>query len=202
MMHDEPVDVSDECSALTVSVSEGRPGELSISAVHCASVNYGTANPIAVSDGFEGPFVAELGRLVVAAGRVEYVLKLCLKNLLDTGFVVGMREAERHWQPVALCEEIRRLACRKLDDQQQKSLSPLLVRATELAEQRNDMVHAFWTATPTGTPLRVRLQRHGKGDAMTVGFEKSHAVIVDDLRALRGQLEEVFAALNRQRRTW
>lgn len=52
------------------------------------------AQDIDVNDNFPEGFYEEFARLVIAFGRLEYMIKLCLKNLLGQGFTKGMIEAE------------------------------------------------------------------------------------------------------------
>ena len=49
---------------------------------------------IPISDDFPPGFYEEVGRLVIAFGRLEYLIKLCFKDLHGNGFTIGMAEAE------------------------------------------------------------------------------------------------------------
>ena len=47
-----------------------------------------------IRNDFSPQFYEEFARLVVAFGRIEYLIKLCIKDLLAEGFTKGMTEAE------------------------------------------------------------------------------------------------------------
>ena len=96
------------------------------------------AKTVPVRDDFEPLFYDEIGRLVVAAGRVEYVLKLCLKQLVGKGFNAGILEAEevRHLAP--LCDEVERHAKSKLNGDQQKIFCAVIDTIRLLADERNE----------------------------------------------------------------
>lgn len=158
------------------------------------------AKKIPIRDDFPSCFFDELGRLVVAAGRVEYVLKLCLKQLRGQGFSAGMLEAEELRQLSCLCDKVKNKADQVLKGQQRKDLHALIAEIKRIGGQRNDMVHALWTTNDDREPLRIRPQLR-KG-CQTVDWSKSKPVPISELRQLRRQLEEAHAALQCQRKTW
>ena len=120
------------------------------------------AKTVPVRDDFEPLFFDEVGRLVVAAGRVEYVLKLCLKQLLGKGFTTGMLEAEKVRHLSSLCDEVSGLARSKLSTKQQKEFCALIETIKALAKQRNDVVHALWTTTTRENRVGSALNSRGK----------------------------------------
>jgi len=160
------------------------------------------ATTVPVRDDFESHFFDEVGRLVVAAGRVEYVLKLCLKQLLGKGFTAGMLEAEKVRHLSRLCDEVEKYAKQTLNNQQRANFCPLIDRIKALAEQRNDTVHALWTTTDSREPLRVRPQKKGKKNSKSVDWSKTKIVSLYELREVRRQLEDAYASLQCQRKTW
>ena len=155
-----------------------------------------------VRDDFEPLFFDEVGRLVVAAGRVEYVLKLCLKQLLGKGFTTGMLEAEKVRHLSSLCDEVSGLARSKLSTKQQKEFCALIETIKALAKQRNDVVHALWTTTTSREPRRVRPQLKGKKGSETVDWSKTEVVSLTKLLKVRRQLEDAYASLQGQREMW
>ncbi|MBM3570356.1 MAG: hypothetical protein FJX46_16555 [Alphaproteobacteria bacterium] len=160
------------------------------------------AGTIPIRDDFEPQFFCEMGRLVVAAGRLEFVLKLCLKQLLNEGFTDGMLEAEQNRQLSSLCDEVSKEAKRELSPELFDNLSGVIAQIRRLAEQRNDMVHAMWTNTDSREPFRVRPELSGKKDSKFVDWSKTELVPLNDLRQIRLQLEEMWAALQCQRKMW
>lgn len=161
------------------------------------------ARTVPVRDDFEPLFFDEVGRLVVAAGRVEYVLKLCLKQLVGSGFAPGMLEAEQVRHLSSLCDKVAEHAKKKLNGQQQTNFCTLIDKIKTLACQRNDTVHALWTTTDSREPLRVRPElKKGKKGSKSVGWSKTKVVSLDELRRVRRQLEDAYASLQCQRKTW
>ena len=158
---------------------------------------------IPIRDDFEPLFFDEMGRLVVAAGRVEYVLKLCLKKLLGNGFTTGMIKAEEKQALSRLCDEVAKQAGTKLlDTRQRANFCSLIDSIKELADQRNDTVHALWTTTDSRKLLRVRPELKGKKGSESVDWSKTKVVSLDELRKLRRQLEDAHVSLQCQRKTW
>jgi hypothetical protein len=155
-----------------------------------------------VRDDFEPHFFDEVGRLVIVSGRVEYVLKLCLKQLLGNGFTAGMLEAEKVRHLSSLCDEVAKHANQKLKSQQWEKFRTLIDKIRALANQRNDTVHALWTTTDSREPLRVRPQLKGKKGAKSVDWSKTKVVSLDELGEIRRQLEDAYASLQCQRKTW
>lgn len=160
------------------------------------------AKTVAVRDDFDPLFFDEVGRLVVAAGRVEYVLKLCLKQLHGAGFVAGMLEAESVRHLSSLCDEVSKLGAAKLTDQQSGHFRALVETIKALAEHRNDTVHALWTTTKLREPLRVRPQLKGEKGSKSVDWSKTKVVSLNELREVRRQLEDAYAHLQCQRKMW
>ena len=150
---------------------------------------------IPIRDDFEPLFFDEMGRLVVAAGRVEYVLKLCLKKLLGNGFTTGMLEAEKERALSSLCDEVAKQAGTILDTRQRANFCSLIDSIKELADQRNDTVHALWTTTDSRKLLRVRPELKGKKGSESVDWSKTKVVSLDELRKLRRQLEDAHVSL-------
>lgn len=157
---------------------------------------------ITIRDDFEPLFFDEMGRLVVAAGRVEYILKLCLKSFLGKGFTPGMLEAEKVRTLSSLCDEVAKHANQKLNHQQQANFCPLIDKIKVLADQRNDTVHALWTTTDSREPFRIRPELKRKKSPQSVSWSKSKVVSLNELRQVRHQLEEAYASLQCQRKAW
>ena len=107
-----------------------------------------------IRDDFPDTFYPALARLVVAFGRVEYIVKLTIKSLLDQGFTPGMTKAESLRAFRDQCKQAKRYADEKLPSEQAETYGKLLDCALALAEQRNDHVMPCgrWrTVSPSGT---------------------------------------------------
>lgn len=153
-----------------------------------------------VKDDFPPRFYDEFARLVIAFGRIEYLIKLCVKDLLAEGFTKGMTEAENQRPFCDLCTEAKKQAGKKLSDMQASAFSGLIERAEALAEFRNDAVHALWTTDPNGQPLRIR----PKWDKATksVAWSRSTVVLLNEIQSSREQIERLYQALEAERETW
>ena len=113
-----------------------------------------------IKDNFPNGFYEELARLIVVFGHIEYMIKLCIKDLCGEGFTNGMAHAESKHQFSELCKEAKRKADTRLCYTRAASFCTLIEQAEKLGDYRNDTVHALWTTDETGQPLRVRPKLH------------------------------------------
>jgi hypothetical protein len=155
-----------------------------------------------VTEDFRPGFYAALGRMVVAAGRVEYELKLVLKSLLGKGMAEGMEEAERKGRRLSgLCERVMQLAAQKLPDRERVAVGKQVAKALKLMDQRNDHIHAFWVPGPRRNAARIRPRLDKSANA--VRWDRSRPVRISELHALAANLRGLQRALNKARRfTW
>lgn len=155
---------------------------------------------VPVKDDFPSEFYEEFAYLIIAFGRLEYLIKLCFKDLFDKGFTKGMVEAEGRRQFSELCKNAKALANVKLSQSQVATFSKLLDQAMALAEFRNDTVHALWTAGPKGKLLRIR----PKWDKSTesVDWSRSTDVPLCEFQKKRKQIEDLYQDLDEARKTW
>ncbi|ASL27620.1 hypothetical protein [Azotobacter chroococcum] len=72
------------------------------------------AQQIDVNDNFPEGFYEEFARLAIAFGRLEYMVKLCLKDLLGQGFTQGMVEGESLLYFKKLCQKAQEQAKTRL----------------------------------------------------------------------------------------
>lgn len=155
-----------------------------------------------VKDDFPPGFYEEFARLVIAFGRLDYLIKLCVKDMDAGGFTRGMAEAESQIQFCKLCEKAKELAgqSQKHSQTQADAFSGLIDQAEDLAEFRNDTVHASWTTDPNGQPLRLR----PKWDKVTksVDWSRSRVVLPSEIRSKRKQIERLYQDLKTERETW
>lgn len=153
-----------------------------------------------IKDDFPPRFYDEFARLVVAFGRIEYLIKLCVKDLLAEGFTQGMAGAESQRQFSELCKKAKQGAGDKLSQTQASAFFELIERAEALAEFRNDSVHALWTTDPNGQPLRIR-PKWAK-TTKSVDWSRSHVVLLSEVQSNREQIERLYQALEVERKTW
>ena len=78
---------------------------------HNAHFTFGRTEPwratFQIEDNFPDGFGAAVGDVVVAFGRLEYVLYLCYKSLRGEGFEVGMAEIVKRGRVfTSLCKEV------------------------------------------------------------------------------------------------
>lgn len=155
---------------------------------------------LSLNDDFPPGFYEEFARLVVAFGRLEYLIKLCVKDLLAEGFTKGMAEAESLLNFSKLCDNAKRQAAQKLSQTQEKAFSELIDRAKAVAEFRHNTVHALWTGGPNGLPLRIR----PKWDKTkkSVDLSRSLVVLVSELQGEREKIERLYQDLEAGRKAW
>lgn len=153
----------------------------------------------AVKDDFPPLFYVEFTLVVVAFGRLEYLIKRCVKDLFAEGFTKGMAEAESQYQFDKICKKAKCRAAKKLSQTQAQYFSELIDRAAVLAAFRNDNVHAAWT-TDNGMPLRIRPK--WDRDTRSVDWSGNRAVPVSELQMLRKKIEALYQEIEAQRQTW
>jgi hypothetical protein len=138
-------------------------------------------------------------RLILEFGRLEYLIKLCIKDMHGRGFTEGMIEAESQRQFKSLCEYAKRLAHEKLTSAEAVAFVEILEAAIELAEYRNDTVHAYWTIEDDA-PLRVRQRLNRKTAA--VDWSRARTVSVGELTSSADQIRNLWVRLNLARKEW
>jgi len=109
-----------------------------------------------VCDDFPPNFLEALGRYAVEFGRVEYLVKVAVKSLFKRttktklsggikAFEAGVAQAEKEGQFGRVCKKAKTLAAQGLSEAHALTFIALIERATTLAEERNDNLHALWT---------------------------------------------------------
>ena len=156
------------------------------------------AQTIAIGDDFPDTFFPALARLVVAFGRVEYIIKLTIKSLLGQGFTPGMTEAESLHGFTTLCAQAKIYAVEKLPSEQAETYGKLLDCAVALAEQRNDHVHACWTAVG-GQAMRLR--PYWDKSEKALGWSNG-VVTPEELDRTAAEMQRLVDELHRVRETW
>ena len=146
---------------------------------------------------FHPLFYDELGRLAVAVGRIEYTLKLCIKDLKGQGFTPGMLVAENIRRFSDLCDKVMELSDESNSEAQNSYFRSVVERIRELGSERNDMIHAMWTVTEDRVALRVRPELR-KG-TQSVDWSKTKPVEMKELVGLRRNLESAYAELEKER---
>ncbi|MBB5413903.1 hypothetical protein HDG34_007886 [Paraburkholderia sp. HC6.4b] len=153
-----------------------------------------------LKDDFPTGFHEELGGLLVAWGRVEYLFKLCGKDLCGEGFTAGMRiQIVKEKKFNDFCKHYEPLAQAKLSEEQASVFSELLAEARELLTLRNDNIHALWTTDDRGEPVRLRPKKNKHRD--DVDWFKN-VVPVCQIRDTRKRIENLFLRIDKERRTW
>jgi hypothetical protein len=158
-----------------------------------------------IKNDFPHDFYDEFARFVIAFGRLEYLIKLCIKDLLGQGFVQGMAMAEGTVQFRNLCKK----AIEKLNESRERlglgqdqvdAFSKLIEDAVDVADYRNDTIHAAWTTDSNGQPMRIRPKKGTDGKNPSV--ERSRVVLVTEIREQRNRSERLYEDLDKARGTW
>lgn len=153
---------------------------------------------VKVCDDFPAEFYSALCRLVVAFGRIEYIVKLTVKSLSEPGFIKGMTVAESQGQFRLLCKKGEEFAKMKLSPERYQVYCELLQRAKKLAVERNDNVHCLWT-TEQGEPVRYRPFYNNQTKALEW---RSKAVPAAELERLAAEMEGLAKAIDSERKSW
>jgi hypothetical protein len=155
---------------------------------------------ITVRDDFPPGFYEALGSFAVAFGRVEYEIKLAVKSLSGSGFHAGMVQAEssRHFH--ALCTMARKLATKRLSEPQLLEFTSLIDKAVELASERNDNLHAFWTAESEIAAKRIR--PYWIRSESRVDWGRNRSVKVEELKSDADTLTKLYRAIHAARNKW
>ena len=158
---------------------------------------------IPISDDFPAGFYEEVGRLVIAFGRLEYLIKLCFKDLQGKGFTIGMAAAGYESQAFAdFCGEtgkLTKLAKSELSTTDADAFCDLIKKVLPLGTFRNDAVHAWWYADFKGLPSRIRPKRDSHESA---DWSRGRVVQVSEIRSAREEIERLYRDLETQRGTW
>lgn len=161
-----------------------------------------------INDDFPPGFIEALGRCVVEFGRLEYLLKACIKSLLKratkpppgglTAFLEGMAEAEKQGSFGNVRKKAEALAQRDLPEPHRSTFVELLERAEVLGDERNDNVHALWN--PKGGEVR-RYRPYWDRTAKDLRW-RNKAVTPAELDALTAQLRALSEDLRKARIAW
>lgn len=109
-------------------------------------------------------------------------------------------ESEGRRRFAKLCDEAKRQAASKLRASPQASFDQIIDRVKDLANDRNDTVHALWTTDTSGHPHRIRpsLNKATK----SVDWDQSRIVDVAELRQKRLEMERALPDVETERRSW
>lgn len=153
---------------------------------------------------FTDEFYLAVGHLVIWSGRLEFLLKLTIKNLLGQGFSVGMEEAERERNFKPLCEKAinevgKQKTAATLDPAVADTLTEIFTAAINLSDFRNDTVHAYWLQNQiTLTLYRVRPDIDKLTKKLT--WAKSADILLPEIEAKSQDFENLYWKLDEIRR--
>jgi hypothetical protein len=140
-------------------------------------------------DDFPDAFHEAFARVFVEFGRIEYLTALCVKDLLQGGFNIGMEEALRIGNFSKMCEKAEELGCDKLESNELMRLKQFLDEGLRLADERNHCVHAYWTLEKDSV-LRIRPRWDKK--AKTVDWSHSRPVTIEELLQLASDMRALW----------
>ncbi len=148
---------------------------------------------------FPRGFYSAYAKLVIEFGRLEYLIKLCIKDMHGQGFTQGMIEAESKRQFSALCRYAMELAADTLTSHETDAFEQIIEKAALLADYRNDSIHAYWTVEK-GEPLRVRPKWDKK--SRSINWDRDGPVSVLELRQKYQQTRNLWERLDAERKKW
>ena len=152
---------------------------------------------IPVKDDFPDGFYEAFARVIIEFGRLEYLLKLCIKDIHAKGFDQGMLEAESKRQFEVLCRHANANGRKYLTSDEADAFDLFIEEARKLADYRNDTVHAFWTVE-NGSPVRIRpIKKDG-----AVDWSLGGAVSVEELDNTAREIQKLCSKLDESRLAW
>lgn len=157
--------------------------------------------PFPIKNNFPIGFYEEFASFIIAFGRLDYLIKLCLKDLIANGFTKGMVDAESTKQFSALCDKVKKLACKNQELSQIKIdiLFKLIDQAKKIADFRNNIVHGLWTTDSNGQPFLIRPKWNN--NLKSVDWY-SGVVLLIDIENNRKKIEDLYQELDTVRRKW
>ena len=166
-------------------------------------------NPIIVKriirDDFDNEFLIAYARVVVAFGRLEYTVKLAIKNLavslkISADFTNGISEAERQYQFSAMCDYVAKLHLEKYGEGEEgKELKKWVEQAKKFADVRNKILHGSLTIEDDGTPIVMHTKRDKK--SKTVVFTYA-TLTTEALQHMQTKIENLWRGLHTVRAEW
>jgi len=152
-------------------------------------------------DDFEEGFWEEMEKLVVAFGRLEYIMKLALKQLSGKSFELGMAEAEGIRAFQHLCDRtLTQIRAKVPDSDTKQTALEVVCHCKELAKERNDMVHTLWTSEPNRVNRRVRPELDRKTKKLE--WKKSVSIPLVGLKNLQIRIDLAHRILHDLRQGW
>ncbi len=141
-----------------------------------------------IQDKFPQPLLRVVGQITIAAGQLEYVLKLAYKRARGEGMEIGMAAAEK--LPFKdLCDETQKYFDKKITDPAlQQQLSKILTDANQAWLDRHTVIHAVFAISLQDNELKRYFKKKAKGKVKNQG--KYYDVGVKELRALRNRLRD------------
>jgi hypothetical protein len=153
-----------------------------------------------IRNDFSPEFYKAFALLVIGFGRLEYLIKLCIKDLVGLGARTGLAEAEQKRQFAALCDYAAQLGDEKLSESESAVFHVLIDQARSLASERHDAIHACWTTDSNSNPLRIRPRYQKKTRAMDWSY--SRVVGVREIMATQAKVENLCLELHDHKKKW
>ncbi len=166
-------------------------------------------NPIIVKhlmrDDFDDEFLIAYARTVIVFGRLEYTVKLAIKNLavsmkISADFTNGIAEAEKQYNFSAMCDYMVKLHMEKYGESDEgNELKKWVEQAKKFADVRNRILHGSLTIEDDGTPIVM----HTKLDRKSKAVEFTEATITKEaLQHMHMKTEGLWKGLNVVRQGW
>ena len=149
------------------------------------------------TDNFPREFYGAVGRLAIEFGVLEYLIKLCIKDLEQRGFHEGMLIAERLVNFGRRSCHAKVLAQKKLTKSECAVFLGLLEKADDLAIYRNDTLHSFWTIE-NEKPLRVRIREEDKA----VDWSRGGAIPIKEIEQKAANMKSLHKEIEAKRMLW
>lgn len=140
--------------------------------------------------------VKEFGQAMVAYSALDYELKMYVKSLLGVGFEKALAVTAQQHTP-GLCHMAFSLfKLRVSDGGAIKEFDKMLSKAFAFNDERNELVHSFWTKDPdSGEVVRIRPTAK-KNEGLKQGGKK---VIAKELQSFRRRVSDLAHRMDEHR---
>ncbi len=146
------------------------------------------------SDAFPAGFHDAFGRVVIAFGRIEYLMALIVKRLALKPLTEGVAEALSKRRIDLICDHAKGLYARDPSDEAlRRSFDALMdhVKAT-WNEHRSDLIHAYWNPYGSDAAWSIRPKLLSKG---SVSWDRGRRLTPTDLLRLHDELQRIIVLL-------
>lgn len=138
-------------------------------------------------DGWGDDLILVMGKVAIAYGQLEHVLKLAYKRVSGQTYADAMEIADKLRSNPAIAEQLTQAFAKRFMHQElEKKLDHMVERILKVNGIRNHLLHGYWHRKIDSGELRIT-----KGDQkidVTASLAKEIATVFDEIVVLRDAL--------------